>query len=291
MVTWDNGFVRNTSNAIEADHYTPQFMVLNLREPKVAAYWSRRWKEAHDNVGLDGIFLDSSFNMSSDKFHYVQNAEADRMGATADQVDLLGNFRPAKEPAQAIHSQYLAHLQLMAQMQKDGYVYCNEDLGVFGIHRHGPGVKARLNNLFFWTDCIANFDVKELEKAGADQDAVFFQGLAYRQMWSLFWDIKKDAVSFSYEGLRGEFDRPGKWHIAVLKAFAEVEPLLQKRTILAGEKGVVYRAEGKDVLWAFEDMTYPLEGVKSVREVLGGTTVKGAKLEAKRHGIYVLEKA
>ena len=287
----NTGFVRNASNAVEADHYTPVFMVLNLRDEKVRTYWRRRWKEAHDNVGLDGIFLDSSFNMSSDKFHYVQNTEADRMGGTADQVDLLGNFRPAQEPAQAIHSQYLAHLRLMAEMQEDGYVYCNEDLGVFGIHRHGPGVRARLDNLFFWTDCVANFDVKELEKAKADADAVFFRGLAYRMMWSLFWDIKRDALSFSYEGLRGDFDRPGQWHCELFRAYQEIEPWLHNRTILPGEKGVVYRADGREVLWAFEDLTYPLEGVTAVRDVLGGTKVEGPKLQAARHRIYLLEKS
>jgi hypothetical protein len=30
----------------------------------------------------DAIFLDSSFNLSSDKFHYLQNSRAGRGGAT-----------------------------------------------------------------------------------------------------------------------------------------------------------------------------------------------------------------
>jgi hypothetical protein len=96
------GFVRNPSNAIEADHYTPAFAVLNLRDEAVRNYWLRRWKEAHDEVGVGGIFLDSSFNLSSDKFHYVQNAQGGLAGATADQAHLLGNYRPKNEPAQAI---------------------------------------------------------------------------------------------------------------------------------------------------------------------------------------------
>ena len=69
----NTSFVRNASNAIEADHYTPEFAVLNLRDPAVREYWLRKWKAAHDEVGLGAIFLDSSFNLSSDKFHYVQN--------------------------------------------------------------------------------------------------------------------------------------------------------------------------------------------------------------------------
>ena len=36
--------------------------MLNLRDPRVREYWLRRWKAAHDEVGLGAIFLDSSFN-------------------------------------------------------------------------------------------------------------------------------------------------------------------------------------------------------------------------------------
>ena len=67
-----DSFVRNPSNAIEADHYTPEFAVLNLRDSRVRDYWLRRWKAAHDEIGLGAIFLDSSCNLSNDKFHYVQ---------------------------------------------------------------------------------------------------------------------------------------------------------------------------------------------------------------------------
>jgi hypothetical protein len=46
---------------------------------------------------------------------------------------------------------------------KIGYVYTNEDLGVFGVHRHGPALAARLQSLFLWADCIA---VSMLRRSG-----------------------------------------------------------------------------------------------------------------------------
>ncbi|MBE3134785.1 MAG: hypothetical protein IMZ55_15050, partial [Acidobacteria bacterium] len=177
-------WLRNPSNAVEADHYTPVFAVMNLRDPTVRAYWLKCWKAAHDEVGLEAIFLDSSFNLSSDKFHFDQNAETGkRAGATPDVTELLGKFRPAADPPQAILSEYRAHLDLMVEMQRLGYEYCNEDLGVFGVHRHGPGVEARLESLPLWTECLAGFDVPAIEKAGGDPDDVFFRGLAYRMVW------------------------------------------------------------------------------------------------------------
>jgi hypothetical protein len=282
------GFARNPSNAIEADHYAPVFAVLNLRDAAVRNYWMRQWKAAHEEVGLGGIFLDSSFNLSSDKFHYVQNAEAGRFGATADQIHLLGNFRPENEPAQAILSQYQDHLSLMVAMQQAGYVYCNEDLGVFGIHRHGPGVQMRLTNLFLWADCIATFDSLVVKAAGLEADDVFFQGLAYRMIWSLHWDISRDALSFHFEGLRGDHDAPSEWQLAALRAYDFVETFMRSRTILPEEAGVLYRDGDRQVLWAFKDFVLPLEHAASVTDILGGQGVETAQIEASRNHVYLI---
>jgi hypothetical protein len=283
-------FVRNPSNAIEEDHYTPVLAVLNLRDPAVRAYWLRRWKAAHDEVGLGSIFLDSSFNLSSDKFHYVQNTEAHFSGATADQKHLLGVFRPAEEPPAEILSQYRAHLDLMIEMQKIGYVYGNEDLGVFGIHRHGPALSGRLDSLFLWADCITDFDASAVRSAGSDPDDVFFRGLAYRMMWTLHWDVAKDLLCFRYGGPQGDDDLPRPWHLDVFRAYNRVQATMRERTILPGECGVLYRSETARVLWAFEDLTLPLESEGRVWDVLTGDTVDvREELHAARRRVYLLE--
>jgi len=286
-------WVRNPSGAIEADHYTPVFCVMNLRDPVVRDYWLKRWKEAAD-VGLGGIFLDSSFNLSSDKFHFQYDAQAGRRGgATADQVDLLGKVRPANEPSQAILSQYRAHLDLMAGMQRIGYQYCSEDLGVFGIHRHGPGLDQRLNCLSIWQECIANFDVPTLRKLGADPDDVFFRGLAYRMMWTVYWNIPSDRLSFCYDGVRGDFDVPTPWHLAILKAFASVgDRMTGRRTVLPKEVGVVYETDSGQVLWAFRAFSHDLGGKATVRDVVDGNEAEAeGSFKARKQHAYVIERA
>jgi hypothetical protein len=332
-------WVKNPSRAIEADHYTPVFCVMNLRDPDVRAYWLRRWKEAHGEVGLEGIFLDSSFNLSSDKFHFEQLAQAARGGATADQTDLLGNLRPAVEPPSAILSQYRAHLDLMAEMQRIGYQYCNEDLGVFGIHRHGPGLEARLGCLPIWAECIANFDVPTLRKLGAEPNAIFFRGLAYRMMWAIYWDIQGDRLSFHYGGVRADHDLPTSWHLSILRAYNEVfdvaasgpladsgvaasgsladegaepnqtevnaersmdrphaerrdeQPGKGTREILPGEKGVVYRSGGRQIVWAFAALALPLAAPSRIRDVIMGTESVGTELKAVRRRVYTIDSA
>jgi hypothetical protein len=281
-------FVRNPSNAIEADHYTPEFAVLNLRDPRVRDYWLRRWKAAHDNIGLGAIFLDSSCNLSSDKFHYVQNTQAEQLTATADQAHLVGFFRPATEPPSTILSQYRAHLELVVEMQRIGYVYGNEDLGVFGIHRHGPSAVARLDSLILWSDCIVSFDPRAIKAAGYDPDDAFFRGLAYRMMWALHWDPSRDALSFAYSGISSEEDVPTPWHLALLRAFNEVEPDTLDLTILPDEAGILYRSASKSVLWAFQDVSPPTANVESMRDVLSGEVVTIGPFVAKTHRVYAL---
>ena len=285
----NTSFVRNASNAIEADHYTPEFAVLNLRDPAVREYWLRRWQAAHDRVGLGAIFLDSSFNLSSDKFHYVQNTRAHQFSATPDQAHLLGFYRPAIEPQAAILSQYRAHLELMAEMQRIGYVYGNEDLGVFGIHRHGPAIAARLDSLFLWTDCVASFDVPAIRQSGHDPDDVYLRGLAYRMMWALHWDVSRDVLSFRYGGLSCEEDLPGAHHIDLLHVYNEVEPFMRERTTLPDEAGVLYRSPSRWVLWAFEDLSLPVGEGQSIRDVLSGEIVHCLPFLAKKNRVYVIE--
>jgi hypothetical protein len=285
----NTSFVRNASNAIEADHYAPEFAVLNLREPAVREYWLRRWRAAHEKVGLGAIFLDSSFNLSSDKFHYVQNAQANHSSATPDRAHLLGFYRPAMEPPTAILSQYRAHLELMAEMQRIGYVYGNEDLGVFGVHRHGPSVAGRLDSLFLWTDCVASFDPSAIRKAGLDSDEIYFRGLAYRMMWALHWDVSRDALSFRYGGVSCQEDMPGAHHLALLHAYNQVEDAMRERTILPDETGVLYYSPSQRVLWAFEDLSPPVEEGQSIRDVLSDEVTECPPFAAKKNRVYLIE--
>ena len=288
LATAEAPFVRNTFGAIEADHYTPSFAVLNLRDPVVRAYWLRRWGHLRA-LGLGGIFLDSSFNLSSDKFHYVCNAESARHGGTADQVHLLGNVRPETRPAAQILSQYRAHLDLMAAMQRMGYVYCNEDLGVFGIHRHGPAPVTRLANLWLWADCITQFDARAIRKAGLDPEAVFFQGLAYRMMWGLTWHVPSREVSLTGNAPRDDDDRPSARQCALLRTFARVEAQMQRREILPNGQGVRYHGPRAQVLWVFTDFTLALASPRTVRAYPDDTAQQTDCLQAGRNTVYVIE--
>jgi hypothetical protein len=176
----------------------------------------------------------------------------------------------------------------MTEMQKLGYFYCNEDLGVFGIHRHGPSVLARLDNLSIWSECIANFEPTVIQKAGSDPDEVYFKGLAFRMVWSLFWNIERDALTFSFGGLQNDDHNPSAWHLEILRAYNQVEDYMRQRTILPDEAGVIYGTRDKQVLWAFRDLALPLDQPASVVDVLAGKTVQSSKIEASRHHIYLI---
>ena len=283
--------VLNPSGAIEADHYTPVFAVLNLRNPAVREYWRQAWQAAYD-AGIGEIFLDSSFNLSSDKFHFVAADQARLPGATSDQVELLGHVRPATPVPARIESQYRAHLDLVAEMQRMGYVYEGEDLGVFGLSATGPSIASRLGHLFLWPECAAGFDVPAIRAAGGEPDAVFFQGLAYRLMFPVYYCVKQRALSFHYWNVRSDDDRPTPWHLALYRAFAAVNDRMVGREILPDEAGVVYRRGDEAVLWAFRDLAFPLARPMVVHDILADTrTPATGTLAAQRHRVYALAPA
>ncbi len=259
-------FVRNAAGHIECDHYAPVFAQLNLRDPVVFRCWNAAWQHAHENIGIGGIFLDSSFNMTSDKFHWIANpVHGAENGGTIDQTHLLGNSRPLTEPLLAIQTQYHAHLAMVRAMQAVGYSYTGEDIGVFGVHRAGPGIVARLDNLFCWADSLCTFDGSALQAVGKNPNEIFFRGLSYRMMWMLYWDVERDLLTWNYPTSDAPTDTsevaPTELQIALLKVFGKLRPIMEGAgapTILTGrdgvEAGVLYRLKNdptRAIVWTF----------------------------------------
>lgn len=248
-------WVRTPSGAIEADHYTPVFAVMNLRDPAVRAHWNQRWREAYERIGLRGIFLDSSFNLTSDKFHWLANPDTKGNGGTIDQTHLLHHQRPADEPTPIILSQYMAHLSLVRDMQQMGYRYSGEDLGVFGVNRAGPGIAARLPSLPLWADSLVDFDPGAITEAGEEPDGIFFRGLAYRMMWKLYWCPRRHILTWRQsETKTSDADRPTPQQIQWLWVFRQSAGSMQHRHVLPHEAGVLYADDAASAVtfWCFE---------------------------------------
>lgn len=280
----EDPFVRNAAGHIECDHYAPDFAQLNLRDPVVLRCWNAAWQNAHENIGIDGIFLDSSFNMTSDKFHWVANPTLGaENGGTIDQTYLLGQGRPRTEPSPAVRTQYHAHLEMVRAMQAMGYSYTGEDIGVFGVHRAGPGIAARLDNLFCWADSLCVFDIASIHAAGKDPDEVFFRGLSYRMMWMLYWDTERNLLTWSYPTsdpvMSVSAVVPTEQQIALLRAFGKLRPVMESAgapTVLANrdsnEAGVIYHSKDDPttaILWTF----CPLRLLAELPLVIGATNL------------------
>ena len=256
-------FLRNPSGAIEADHYTPFFCCLNLRNTRIMKYWLERWREAHEKIGLTGIFLDSSFNLSCDKFHWVYNPNAVHRQGIPGEDNSCDGIRPEKEQDSSILSQYHAYLSMIAKMQKTGYIFSGEDQGVFGINRSGGFTPSRIESLPMWENSVSFFEPGLLSSSGHDPDNIFFQGLAFRMIWILTWEPKSGSLFWSAK------DRipPSEWQISMLKIYSEVEPLMFNRRILPMETGVLYsdNAGSKHVLWNFSSQTVRTSPHSSVK--------------------------
>jgi hypothetical protein len=273
-------WVRTPSNAFEADHYDPRFCLLNLRDQDIRDYWMKQWKHFHDNIGIEGIFLDSSYNLSSDKFHYRQWPYDGKDYPEAQQA-LKINDRPSEEPPKVIHSQYHAHLSWVVEMQNMGYQYCAEDLGVFGINRgSSPDLTVRIPDLHMWSESLCVFDTEKVKDAGYNPMDVFFKGLAYRMMWMLYWNIDKDRLELG-------IDDPYAYQL--LKIFNQVSGRMYNREILPNEKGVLYENNGQQVLWAFEDFDFTMDNTGKVKSLKDNKSYRTQTIHALKNNVYTID--
>lgn len=284
----DEPFVRTPTGAIDADHYAPSFLVLNLRDPTVRRWWRTRWLEAYDRIGIRGIFLDSSFNLSSDKFHWNANvARHGRAGATIDQEGVLGHVRPTEGVRTTVQSQYFAHLDLVREMQEMGYRYSGEDCGPFGVSRCGPGVRDRLDNLSLWVDSIAHFDPAAIAEAGADPYEVFFRGLAYRLMWMICWDPRRDRLSFRQSGWRSDADTPTDRHVQLFHIYNAVEQHMDHRQVLGDEQVIAYTGrDGTQIAWCCAASNVPLKAMADVEDLTTNQRYRGDSLHGEAGHVY-----
>jgi hypothetical protein len=284
----DDPWLLNPSGQPDPDHYCPVFCSTNLRDSSVIAYWHAAWRDLHETVGVNGIFLDSSFNLSSDKFHWAGYPNA-RSGATIDQVSLLGRTRPGAEPDRAILSQYHAHLHLVRTMQEYGYRYSGEDCGLFGVNRSGPSVVVRMQAPWIWSESTGPFDLPALREAGHDPRDAFVRGLAFRIMWYLYWQCDSGRVSFTQVGRwDDDADVPTAWHAARYRAFNAAEGVMRgERIVLPGLAGVLYKKNNERVLWAFRDLSLPVTAA-TVRDLVGRSDLAtpSGTLAAQAHGVY-----
>ena len=178
----------------------------------------------------------------------------------------------------------------MREMQRLGYDYCTEDLGVFGIHRHGPAAAARINSLPLWSECLCSFDADGIAAAGYDPDEIFFRGLAFRMMWILYWDMEFDCLSFRISGNRGTQARPPQeYHLKLLRAFNEAETAMRgSRELLSGDRGVLYRQGKECILWCFREFRAGLPGGVRIAELAGGARREGDRLDCSARSVLRL---
>jgi hypothetical protein len=251
-----------------------------LRDKDIRDYWMKQWKYFHDEIGIEGIFLDSSFNMSSDKFHHAQSDGSKRIkGSILNRKEQPEKYRPEHEPPKSIQTQYHAHLEWMVEMQQMGYHYCAEDMGVFGINRSGPDLNDRLNSLPVWADSFCDFSKKTVKEAGLEPFDVFFKGLAYRMMWKIYWIIDEDRIEARIDDPRA---------LPLIKIYNRVEEFLFNRNILPGEQGVIYSKDNKMVLWSFSRFTYPLEGKWEINDLESNNRYQSNQIEAQKNHVYLV---
>jgi hypothetical protein len=73
-------------------------------------------------------------------------------------------------------------------------------------------------------------------------------------------------------------------------AFARVEDHMEEMWVLDRSNGILWKGPGTEVLFAYKDFDYPVNGAAEVLNAITNTTYKaGNELAAKAMGIYLLK--
>jgi hypothetical protein len=196
--------------------------------------------------------------------------------------------RPVQEPRQAIQSQYHAYLEVLVAMQKDGYVICGEDVGMFGLSRSGPDIAMRVDSLPLWMDSYCDFDPSSLGLKDGDAQELFLRGLAYRVMWKIYYDVPSRELTFRIGGVKQEADLPTDWHRDALHAYSKALPYMKRRTETEDESSVRYDSEEGSVFWSMRPSEVVFEQTKRILNLMDGDEVVADRASLKACKVYLV---
>ncbi len=269
-------FARMQNGQIDNDHYQIDLATWNERNPGLRKYLVDRMGKAKA-LGVDGVFRDSHFNMSTDKFHFHFGKGA-AGGVTADRIEQAG-ASTGDTPGQ-IDSLHDASMDLMKEMQHElGFHYVVESTGLFGVAWGGPQHRDYRGYEWLFVDTYRGLDMGAIEAAGDAPEDVWFRSYANRVCCH---------VTYECEGEKGRLSR---WFTprmsAVMKAYNQVEGHMRgERTIFADDAGILWRDGDVQVLWAYRAQRLDLGGDSVVQDVIAGTEQATTWLAAVAGGVY-----
>lgn len=80
--------------------------------------------------------------------------------------------------------------------------------------------------------------------------------------------------------------------VPLIKAFNKVEEHMDEMWVLEEDRGILWKGQAADVLFAYKEFEFPIDGMKKVFDAVSGKKLEAnAHLPAKKLTIYLIEPA
>jgi hypothetical protein len=243
-------FARDVSGQNNRNNYGHVLWAVNQNSREYQEYLLQAFGRAKD-CGLKGVFRDSHFNMASDTINYLHVPyEQERKGTTADQIGFIEQME-AKEKDMII-SMHDAEAQIQSRFQNElGLMYYVESQGVLGTPMCGTNYDYVRGYEFIFSDMETGMNFEKVKEYGDDVNMTYFIGLSVRLIYQLNVEVNK----FPEEGSVDPW-----WNAETMaqltRGFLKAEPYMETMYILEDGKGILWKGEDAEVVFAYKDFEY-----------------------------------
>lgn len=278
-------FCRDVNGQFNRNNYGHVLWAVNQRSPRYQEYLMACYRKAKA-YGLSGLFHDSHFNLATDTINFLHTdyykegppfPDADKFSYPSD--------RPEHDRIESMHD---TSLDLQRRLQTEiGLFYQVESEGALGTPQTHPDYKYIRGNEFLFSNMESGLEANEIAPFGDDYTMAYFRGLSVRLIYALQIDpnLYPDPRSIS------PWWNP-KTMVPLIKAFHKVEEHMDEMWVLEEDRGILWKGQSADVLFAYKDFDFAVDGRKKILDAVSGDKSEAAgRFDAKKLVIYLIEPA
>jgi hypothetical protein len=278
-------FCRDVNGQFNRNNYGHVLWAVNQRSPRYQEYLMACYRKAKA-LGLSGLFHDSHFNLATDTINFL-HIDYYKEGPPFPDIDKF-TLPSDRQESDRIESMHDTSLDLQRRLQTEiGLFYQVESEGALGTPQTHPDYKFIRGNEFIFSNMESGLETNEVAPFGDDYLMAYFRGLSVRLIYTLQIDpnLYPDPKSIS------PWWNP-QTMVPLIKAFNKVEEHMDEMWVLEEDRGILWKGQAADVLFAYKEFEFPIDGMKKVFDAVSGKKLEAnAHLPAKKLTIYLIEPA
>ena len=275
-------FCRDVNGQFNRNNYGHVLWAVDQRNPRYQEYLMDAYRKAKDS-GLNGIFHDSHFNLATDTINFL-HIDYTRTNKPAPAGEF--HFPSDVQGQDQILSMHDTALRLQSRLQNEyGFFYYVESEGALGTAWSSPDYAYIRGNEYIYSNMDSYFDEKGCSELGDDVVMAYFRALSVRLTYQVGIEPNLFPEPQSVVG----WWRPEAM-VKLNMAFARVEDQMEEMWVLEDDRGILWKNQVADVLFAYKDFNYTVTGTVEVLDATANQHRQSKNtFAAKSMGVYLIK--